>query len=80
MIQIQINTPIIMLICLLAFLFVPIIQLLFILILAGLVDLIFYILRKLVFIIEGIIEIIVYLLNNKFVILCSLLYICYYLY
>jgi hypothetical protein len=80
MIQIQINTPFIMLICILALIFSPIIQLFFILIIAGLVDLIFYILRKLTSIIERIIEVIVYLSNNKYFILFSVLYICYYLY
>jgi hypothetical protein len=76
--QIQIDTSIIMPLCLLVFIFLPPIHLLFILILAALVDLFFCILRKLNLLIDRIFEIIVYLLNNKFVMSCTLLYICYF--
>jgi hypothetical protein len=75
--QIQIDTSIIMPLCLLVFICLPPLHLLFILILAALVDLFFFILRKLNLLIDRIFEIIVYLLNNKYFMLCTMLYICY---
>lgn len=78
MLQIQIDTPIMMLLFTLAFLFLPQIQLIFIFTIAFLVDLYFYMLRKLMTFVDKLFELIVYLFNNKSVILFTTFYILYF--